>query len=86
MGISVVVTREPGGSPGAEALREVILSGKAAPFGPGGRGDSVQRRADRPYRQYDRARAGARRLGHFAIVSPIRRAPIRARRASSIRR
>jgi dTMP kinase len=36
MGISVVVTREPGGSPGAEALREVILSGKAAPFGPSG--------------------------------------------------
>ncbi|WP_174247470.1 dTMP kinase [Methylocapsa sp. S129] len=36
MGISVVVTREPGGSPGAEALRDVILSGKAAPFGPAG--------------------------------------------------
>jgi dTMP kinase len=36
MGISVVVTREPGGSLGAEALREVILSGKAAPFGPAG--------------------------------------------------
>jgi dTMP kinase len=36
MGVSVVVTREPGGSPGAEALRDVILSGKAAPFGPAG--------------------------------------------------
>jgi dTMP kinase len=36
MGIPVVVTREPGGSPGAEALRDVILSGKAAPFGPAG--------------------------------------------------
>jgi dTMP kinase len=36
MGVSVVVTREPGGSPGAEALRKVILSGAAAPFGPAG--------------------------------------------------
>ena len=30
----IVVTREPGGSPGAEALRHVILSGAAEPFGP----------------------------------------------------
>lgn len=36
LGVSVVVTREPGGSPGAEVLREVILSGKAAPFGASG--------------------------------------------------
>jgi dTMP kinase len=36
MGISVVVTREPGGSPGAEALRDFLLSGKAAPFGAAG--------------------------------------------------
>jgi dTMP kinase len=36
LGVSVVVTREPGGSPGAEELREVILSGKVAPFGPAG--------------------------------------------------
>jgi dTMP kinase len=34
MDIPVVVTREPGGSPGAEVLRGVILSGRAAPFGP----------------------------------------------------
>ena len=36
LGVSVAVTREPGGSPGAEALREVILSGAAAPYGPSG--------------------------------------------------
>ena len=36
LGVAVVVTREPGGSPGAEALRDIILSGKAAPFGPAG--------------------------------------------------
>lgn len=33
LGIDVVVTREPGGSPGAEAIREVILSGKAKDLG-----------------------------------------------------
>jgi len=30
----VVVTREPGGSPGAEAVRHVLLSGAAEAFGP----------------------------------------------------
>jgi dTMP kinase len=30
----VIVTREPGGSPGAEAIRHVLLSGAAEPFGP----------------------------------------------------
>jgi dTMP kinase len=35
-GITSLVTREPGGSPRAEALREVILSGAAAPFGSAG--------------------------------------------------
>lgn len=32
-GKSVLVTREPGGSPGAEAVRHVLLSGAAEPFG-----------------------------------------------------
>ena len=32
-GREVVVTREPGGSPGAEAIRHVVLSGAAEPFG-----------------------------------------------------
>jgi dTMP kinase len=37
--IEVVATREPGGSPTAEALREVLLSGAAARFGP--RGEAI---------------------------------------------
>jgi dTMP kinase len=32
-GLGVVLTREPGGSPGAEAIRHVVLSGAAQPFG-----------------------------------------------------
>jgi dTMP kinase len=34
LGLAVVRTREPGGSPGAEALREAILSGFGAEFSP----------------------------------------------------
>lgn len=34
LGHEVLVTREPGGSPGAEAVRHVLLSGAAEPFGP----------------------------------------------------
>ena len=33
-GVDVLVTREPGGSPGAEAVRHVLLSGAAETFGP----------------------------------------------------
>lgn len=33
-GMDVLVTREPGGSPGAEAVRHVLLSGAAETFGP----------------------------------------------------
>lgn len=32
-GREVLITREPGGSPGAEAVRHVVLSGAAEPFG-----------------------------------------------------
>jgi len=32
-GTSVVLTREPGGSPGAEVIRHVLLSGVAKPLG-----------------------------------------------------
>src|SRR3954471_6686213 len=34
LGLRVVVSREPGGSPGAEAIRHVLLSGAAKPLGP----------------------------------------------------
>ncbi|MFN3347920.1 dTMP kinase [Pseudorhodoplanes sp.] len=34
LGLSVTVTREPGGSPGAEVIRHVLLSGAAKPLGP----------------------------------------------------
>ena len=34
LGVGVVLTREPGGSPGAEVIRHVLLSGAAKPFGP----------------------------------------------------
>jgi dTMP kinase len=33
LGIEVVLTREPGGSPGAEIIRHIILSGVAKPLG-----------------------------------------------------
>ena len=36
LGLAVVRTREPGGSPGAEALREAILSGFASDFNAAG--------------------------------------------------
>jgi dTMP kinase len=33
LGLRVLLTREPGGSPGAEIIRHVLLSGAAKPFG-----------------------------------------------------
>ena len=33
LGIGIVLTREPGGSPGAEAIRHVLLSGAVKPLG-----------------------------------------------------
>jgi dTMP kinase len=34
LGLDVVITREPGGSPGAEIIRHILLSGIAKPLGP----------------------------------------------------
>lgn len=34
LGVNALVTREPGGAPGAEAVRHVLLSGAAKPLGP----------------------------------------------------
>ena len=34
IGLEVVLTREPGGSPGAEIIRHILLSGLAKPLGP----------------------------------------------------
>jgi dTMP kinase len=34
LGLGVLLTREPGGSPGAEIIRHVLLSGAAKPLGP----------------------------------------------------
>jgi dTMP kinase len=34
LGLHVLLTREPGGSPGAEIIRHVLLSGAAKPLGP----------------------------------------------------
>ncbi|HWG05374.1 MAG TPA: dTMP kinase [Beijerinckiaceae bacterium] len=34
LGIDAIATREPGGSPGAESLRQLLLAGAVAPFGP----------------------------------------------------
>jgi dTMP kinase len=34
LGVGVQLTREPGGSPGAEVIRHVLLSGAAKPLGP----------------------------------------------------
>ena len=40
-GIECIITREPGGSPGAEAVRHVLLSGRADEMGIGTRGEAI---------------------------------------------
>ena len=85
LGIGVQLTREPGGSLGAEIMRYVLLSGAAKPLGPERRGDAVRGRARRSSQHADPAGAGARASGWCAIASPIPPASIRAWSGKSIR-
>ena len=57
------MSREPGGSAGAEAIRHVLLSGAAKPLGAPRRGDTVRGGARGSSAPDDPARAGARPLG-----------------------
>ena len=43
LGLGVLLTREPGGSPGAEIIRHVLLSGAAKPLGADAEGFQAKR-------------------------------------------
>ncbi len=47
-GRDVVLTREPGGSPGAEEIRALVSARRAGPLVSGDRNPFVHRRAPRP--------------------------------------
>ena len=57
------ITREPGGSAGAEEIRELLLTGDEERWNAARRGAAVRRRARRPCRQDHPAGAGARANG-----------------------
>ena len=82
LGLDVVRTREPGGSPGAEALREAILSGFAAEFGPAAQALMFAAARVDHLEKTILPGAGERRLGRFRPVRRIRPAPIKARRGT----
>ena len=80
LGLEVVRTREPGGSPHAEALREAILSGFARQFG--AEGEALLFAAARiDHLEQTILPALDAAHGSSATASPIQLAPIRASRA-----
>ena len=86
-GIEAIATREPGGSEGAEILRNILLSGIVKPLGPAA--EAILFAAAR-IDHIDNTIAPALRREHGSspTASPIRRAPIRGARsirASSMR-
>ena len=70
LGIGVVLTREPGGSPGAEIIRHVLLSGAAKSLGPDAEAILFAAARDDHVKRDDRAGAGTRALGR---QRPLRR-------------
>ena len=68
--LRTLVTREPGGSPGAEIMRHLVLSGHGQAARPRGRDAAVCGRPRRPCPHRDRACAQAGRLGP---LRPLRR-------------
>ena len=77
-GIAVVTTREPGGSPGAEEIRKLLVEGEP------GRWDAAHRdaaglcRARRHVRAHHRSGLAGGQMGDLATASPIPLMPIRA--------
>jgi dTMP kinase len=59
----VVETREPGGSPGAEAIRALLLEGRGRSLDAGHRGAAVRGGQGRSCRAHHPARARRRALG-----------------------
>ena len=58
-----VLTREPGGSPGAEIIRHVLLSGAAKPLGPDAEAILFAAARDDHLTQHHRAGAGRAATG-----------------------
>ena len=77
-GRRVFSTREPGGSPQGEKIREALLSGRVWQFGPFAEAVLFSVARKDHVESVDRRRRSRRANGWCATVSPIRPAPIRA--------